>query len=97
MGIKNLEKKEGSYKTTKMKGHPSRKSANQIIEYKEFSRPVRNVKYLALSQVNAVLPDKYHISLQPMEAMAYRIGKKYDAETQTETMEKVLFKLYKAI
>ena len=78
-------------------GHPSRKSANQIIEYKDFSKPVRNVKYLALSQVNAVLPDKYHISLQPMEALAYRIGRKHDMETQTESMEKMLFKLYKGI
>lgn len=43
------------------------KKQHNTVEYKDLSKPVRNMKFLALSQVNAVLPDKYHISLQPLQ------------------------------
>lgn len=36
------------------------------IEYKDKSKQYRNKKLITLSQVNAVLPDKYHISLLPI-------------------------------
>lgn len=54
------------------------------------------MKFLALSQVNAVLPDKYHISLQPLEKKNLRLkGLTVTTECQTETNEKLPNKIFK--
>lgn len=33
---------------------------------KEISKPVRNIRFLEISRVNSVLPDRYQLGLQPI-------------------------------
>jgi hypothetical protein len=36
---------------------------------KEYIRPVRIVRFLEISRVNSVVPDKYRLGLQPMSKL----------------------------
>ena len=44
----------------------SRRVFKEPKEYKEVIKPVRNFRFLEISRVNSVLPDKYQLGLQPI-------------------------------
>jgi hypothetical protein len=44
----------------------SRKGNREGKEF-NFNKPIRNIKFLEISRVNSILPDKYQLGLQPIK------------------------------
>ena len=61
----------------------TRKSSREIKITKDMIKPLRN-KVLVLSQVNAVLPDKYHMGLQPIKRREVNNFSKGEIGCQTD-------------
>jgi hypothetical protein len=58
------EEPQKSVQTTKT----SRKGPREVAarEY-SFNKPIRHIKFLEISRVNSILPDKYQLGLQPIK------------------------------
>ena len=44
----------------------SRKGVREGKQY-NFNKPIRHIKFLEISRVNSILPDKYQLGLQPIK------------------------------
>lgn len=44
----------------------SRKGNREMKDF-SFNKPIRNIKFLEISRVNSILPDKYQLGLQPIK------------------------------
>lgn len=49
-----------------VKTKSSRKGTREGRQY-SFNKPTRNIKFLEVSRVNSILPDKYQLGLQPIK------------------------------
>ena len=73
LSTKTEDQQQNTVKTTKT----SRKGQREARGY-SFNKPIRNIKFLEISRVNSILPDKYQLGLQPIKKkeMAVELGNK---------------------
>ena len=73
-------KTEDQQNTVKSTTKNSRKGPRETREF-SFNKPIRNIKFLQISRVNSILPDKYQLGLQPIKKK--EIAPDYPPKPQT--------------
>jgi hypothetical protein len=64
--IRPLSTKTQDLQNSAKSAKTSRKGPREAREL-SFNKPIRNIKFLEISRVNSILPDKYQLGLQPIK------------------------------